>query len=106
MSEDRPSSGMSTERARPMDAAPSGPAPKQRARSFLVGIALLFSAVAAATAQSSLQGRVVDPNRAPIAGARVTAEPEHGAAVSAITDQLGAFTMALPTGPYSLKIAA
>ena len=45
-----------------------------------------------------LQGRVLDAMRAPIAGARVTATATGRPARSAITDQAGTFTLALPAG--------
>lgn len=49
-----------------------------------------------------LQGRVVDPARnAPLAGARVFVR---GAAATAVTDDDGTFTLALPEGPWDLSV--
>ncbi len=84
----------------------TGGVPMQRLHSLIAGVFLLLLAVGGAAAQSSLQGRVVDRNRAPVAGARVTVEPQQGTAVSTVTDQLGEFALALPMGPYTLRIAA
>ena len=54
-----------------------------------------------------LVGRVVDPVRAPIAGARITATSEDPATSrSAVTDERGAFTLALEPGRYTIAIAA
>lgn len=56
-------------------------------------------------ARASLRGRVLDPNRAAIAGARVTATaPGIPAPVTALTDQNGEFSLLLEPGDYSLRI--
>jgi catecholate siderophore receptor len=55
----------------------------------------------------SLQGKVLDPTRAPIAAARVTAVPsDHGASSSTETDARGEFVLALSAGDYSVTADA
>jgi TonB-dependent Receptor Plug Domain/Carboxypeptidase regulatory-like domain len=54
-----------------------------------------------------LQGRVLDPTGAAIAGASVTAVPDAGAArPSAVTDGQGGFRLALGAGGYTIRIVA
>jgi len=65
-----------------------------------------FLLASSATSQAPFQGRVVGPNGSPVAGARVTAEPRQGTPVSTVTDERGEFTLVLPAGSYTLKIAA
>jgi catecholate siderophore receptor len=56
---------------------------------------------------SSLQGKVRDATQAPVAGARVTAVPDHqSSGPSTVTDQRGAFTLPLVPGRYTVTIAA
>ena len=66
-------------------------------------ILLPLRLAASPAAQATLKGRVLDPSRAPIVAARVTATPDDpSAAVSAITDDRGEFTLALlPLGTRS-----
>ena len=55
----------------------------------------------------SIQGIVLDPSHAPIAGARVTATGDgQRSQVSAPTDQAGRFTMLLEPGEYVLRASA
>ena len=55
----------------------------------------------------SLHGHVLDPTRAPIAGARVTAVPEGGGAGSSVlSDQNGDFTLVLNPGRYTIAVIA
>ena len=64
-------------------------------------------AAQAARAQFSIEGRVLDATRAPIAGAHVTAVPDdQGAGPSTVTDQRGAFTLMVDPGRYTIKVAA
>jgi len=56
--------------------------------------------------QPSLQGKVLDPTRAPIAGAQVTAVPDrrtYGA--TAVSNQNGEFSLPLEPGKYTLSVA-
>lgn len=63
--------------------------------------------VLAQAPRCSLQGRVLDPARAPIAGARITAAPEGAAAgSSAVSGPTGDFSLDLPPNRYTVKIAA
>ena len=58
-------------------------------------------------ARLSIQGRVLDPMRAPIAGARVTASPDdQGAPLSTLTDQRGEFTLTVDSGSYTMRVEA
>ncbi len=55
----------------------------------------------------SLHGHALDPTRAPIAGARVTAVPEGGGAGSSVlSDQNGDFTLVLNPGRYTIAVIA
>ncbi len=64
-------------------------------------------ASAQAAPESSLDGRILDPTRAPIAGAQVTAVPDgQTSGPSAATDQRGGFMLALTPGPYTLRVVA
>ena len=55
----------------------------------------------------TIQGRVLDPMRMPIAGARVTAVPDsQGSSPSTLTDQRGEFTLAVDSGRYTIKVGA
>jgi catecholate siderophore receptor len=55
-----------------------------------------------------LRGRVLDPTGAPLAGARVTAQPNTrgSSASSTVTDERGEFTIAIEPGTSTLKVAA
>jgi catecholate siderophore receptor len=54
---------------------------------------------------SSIHGRVLDPNRAAIAGARISVQGSH-ANFSAVSDANGDFTLALAPGEYTLTVNA
>ncbi|MBV9960556.1 MAG: TonB-dependent siderophore receptor [Acidobacteria bacterium] len=57
--------------------------------------------------QSTLRGKVLDPNRAVIVGATVTAQEKNSPQTfTAASDQNGEFTLALAPGEYTLKISA
>ena len=57
--------------------------------------------------QVTIQGRVLDPMRMPIADARVTAVPDsQGPGPSTFTDQRGEFTLAVDSGRYTIKVDA
>src|SRR5262245_40087673 len=68
----------------------------------------LIIAFAVAQPDIQLRGHVVDPVRAAIAGARITAVPDDGsAAASTVTDAAGEFTLALAPGRrYTLTVAS
>jgi len=58
-----------------------------------------------AEARFTLQGKVLDSTRAPIAGAKVTATADAGSVrASARTDVQGDFRLALLPGPYTIRI--
>ena len=79
-------------------------------------LALSMAAGRLATAQTAaqapprsgtVQGKVLDPTRAPVAGARITAGPGGiGSGRSAVSDQNGEFTLSLDPGSYTIKVAA
>ncbi len=72
---------------------------------LLAGATLSYGQVA--PAQSSLRGRVLDPNRAVIAGALVVAEVEgRPASINAVTDQNGEFSLPLEPGEYTVRVTA
>lgn len=59
------------------------------------------------TAQSSLRGKVLDPNRAVVTGARIVAQAKgRSSSFSAVTDENGEFSLALEPGEYTLKAVA
>jgi len=74
---------------------------------FLVLAAGTFLCQAQAQpSRSPLQGKVLDPARAPIAGAKVTAIPDgRTSGPSAVSDQNGDFTLPLEDGKYTFKAA-
>src|SRR4030081_832475 len=56
--------------------------------------------------QSFLKGKVLDPTRAPIAGAKATAIPKGGTSgPSAVSDQNGEFYLPLEPGKYTLRVS-
>ncbi len=66
--------------------------------------ALLVSAVAFG---QGFQGRILDPNRAPVSGARVVATSKDRAAnASTVTNENGEFSLRLEPGEYQLKVSA
>lgn len=56
--------------------------------------------------RSQLRGRVLDPNRAVIAGAKITALRKGALASSALTNANGEFSLTLEPGEYTLEISA
>ena len=79
----------------------------------LVASSLISFPAAAGQSQGSsasqwtLQGRVLDPMRAPIAGARISAVPETpGAPYSTTTNERGVFTLPLAPGRYAVTISS
>src|SRR4030095_2967929 len=78
---------------------------------LLLLLLILFTTVATrAQGQSSqltLKGRVLDPLRAPIAGARITAIPDgRSSGPSILSDEAGEFVLNLERGIYALKTTA
>ena len=73
---------------------------------FLTTTALVIHTYAEGS-KTSIQGKVLDPARAPIAGATVKAIPDGRASgPSTITDQAGEFSLSLEPGVYALTISA
>jgi catecholate siderophore receptor len=72
---------------------------------LFVGAPLVVAQVTAT--RSSIRGRVLDPNNAAVADAKVVATAEgRDAGSSATTDQNGEFTLPVEPGEYTLKIVA
>jgi len=83
--------------------------------SAILSVILLLSVATAsgeprpaqAASSASLHGKVLDPSRAPLVGARVTAVPQGpGSARSTLTNERGDFTLMLEPGAYTLKAIA
>ncbi|MFL6215188.1 MAG: TonB-dependent siderophore receptor [Blastocatellia bacterium] len=75
--------------------------------SVLMILGFVLGQAQAQSSSSSLKGRVLDPARAPIAGAQVSlASEEGGISASTITDQAGEFLMPIRPGSYSLTVIA
>ena len=77
---------------------------------FLLLLLLPFSAAVLAQtppARFSLAGQVLDPSRAPIVAATVTAVPAAaGVSVSAVTDDRGEFVLATAAGDFIITVTA
>jgi catecholate siderophore receptor len=72
---------------------------------LVVGTVLAHGQVV--TVQSTLRGRVLDPNRAVVAGAQLVAEAKgRPSGVTVITDKNGEFSLTLEPGEYSLTVTA
>src|SRR5258706_2568122 len=72
-----------------------------------VPIVIALASGAAPDAHFVLQGRVLDPTRAPVLAARVTAvSADPRATPTTRTDATGAFVLVLPPGRYTLKVTA
>lgn len=70
-------------------------------------VGALLCQIQAQSPKSSLRGRVLDPARAPIAGARITAVPDgRPSASSTFSDQAGEFSLALEPGTYAVTFVA
>ena len=73
--------------------------------SLILAAATLVCQIQAQSSRSSLQGKVLDPAGAPIAGARITATPEGRASgPSTLSDEAGEFSLALEPGNYAVTI--
>jgi catecholate siderophore receptor len=74
---------------------------------MLLNVLALMVAVAGAEESSVLRGRVLDPTRAPIAGARVSARSSTSRlATSTETDGSGSFALTLTAGAWTIRVAA
>ncbi len=78
-----------------------------RPLSFAVLIGCLASLLSAQVSSVRVQGKVLDPARVPIAGARITAVVEGGAlGVSTLSGPSGDFTFDLAPQRYSIRVSA
>ena len=74
---------------------------------FLSGVLSLSLGHAIAQSHGTVNGRILDPTRAPIPDARITAVREGGAPErSAVSDRNGEFSVALDPGSYIVKASA
>ncbi|HLM57047.1 MAG TPA: TonB-dependent siderophore receptor [Pyrinomonadaceae bacterium] len=85
--------------------------PTTPSRLLYFSLFLLFACTLPALAQvaprSLIRGKVFDPNRAAVSGARVVAEAVGRAGTfSATTDESGEFSLAVEPGEYTLKVTA
>jgi catecholate siderophore receptor len=72
---------------------------------FVTGTLLCTAQVP--TPQSTLRGKVLDPNRAAVAGARIVVEAKgRSANFSAVTDENGEFSVPLELGEYIVRVVA
>ena len=69
---------------------------------------VLAAGLAAEPSESAftLRGMVLDPSRAPIEGAQVTATPDRGAPSATLTDASGDFALPLAPGRYTVEVVA
>jgi carboxypeptidase family protein len=74
----------------------------------LVSILIVGTCLSCAYAQipkTTLQGRILDPAGAPVAGARITVSRESLASgITTASDKAGEFSIALAPGDYTLKV--
>src|SRR5262245_11791592 len=78
-------------------------------RFFAILLGLIFSTSVLAQSNlsaNSIKGQVVDPNQAPVAGARVTAQKKTGAsAIQTVTNSNGEYEFkSLPNGEYKIIV--
>ncbi|HXQ37875.1 MAG TPA: TonB-dependent receptor plug domain-containing protein [Anaerolineales bacterium] len=81
----------------------------ERRLKYFVFLLLAAAQVAQAqiSAQSSIRGKVIDPNRAAVVGASVVAETKgRPTKLSATTDQNGEFSIGVPSGEYTITVIA
>lgn len=71
---------------------------------FLAGAVLCEAQVA--SLRSFVKGKVLDPNRAAVVGARIVAQTMDGSKGATVTDQNGEFSLALAPGDYTFTVAA
>jgi catecholate siderophore receptor len=73
---------------------------------LFIGAATAATQAAELLAQAQLRGKVLDPNRAAVAGAQVTAIRKGLPSSSTVTNINGEFSLVLEAGEYTLKISA
>jgi catecholate siderophore receptor len=73
---------------------------------LVVGILICIAQAREVVVKSELRGRVLDPNRAAIAGAKITAGRKGLADSFTLSNANGEFSLSLEPGEYMLKIAA
>lgn len=73
---------------------------------FVVLAGAMLCEAQVASLRSLVKGRVLDPNRAAVLGARIVAQTKDGSMGSTVTDQNGEFSLALEPGDYTVTVAA
>ena len=74
----------------------------------LVMATLILAASAVSSAETTaFRGQIVDPMRAAVAGARISAVPEgRGTPAAAVSDETGAFVLPLEAGTYTVTVTS
>lgn len=77
-------------------------------RSFFLSLFLTaaISGAAQVPGQPMIKGKVLDPNRAAVMGARIVAHAKNGSTNSTVTDQNGEFLLRLEAGEYTVTVTA
>ena len=75
--------------------------------SFFSGVLALWLGQALAQSRGTVSGRVLDPTRAPISGARIAVLHDgRTSASSAVSDRNGDFSLTLDPGNYAVRVSA
>src|SRR5262249_3239683 len=77
-------------------------------RRFMICIlfAGIASPISAQEFRPTLHGKILDPSNAAVAGAAITAMSNGRAEATALSDQDGRFSLALPQGKHTIRITA
>jgi catecholate siderophore receptor len=73
---------------------------------FVVLAGAILCEAQVASVRSLVKGKVLDPNRAAVVGARINAQTKDGSMGSTVTDQNGEFSLALEPGDYTVTVTA
>lgn len=78
-----------------------------RLLSLIVATGMFWCQVQAASPQATLRGKVVDQAGAPIVGAQISVAPDGSTSgFTAVSDQVGEFSLPLKPGNYIVKVSA
>jgi catecholate siderophore receptor len=73
---------------------------------FVVLAGAILCEAQVVSVRSLVKGKVLDPNRAAVVGARIDAQTKDGSMGSTVTDQNGEFSLALEPGDYTVTVTA
>lgn len=73
---------------------------------FVILAGTMLCEAQVASLRSLVKGKVLDPNRAAVVGAKIVAQTNDGSMGSTVTDQNGEFSLALEPGDYTVRVAA